>query len=52
MIIQGLYHTPFLAAEWMTYCTVVEELNEEHCDDVIALWNGIQDRTPLQSRIA
>ena len=34
------------------YCTVVEELSGEHCDKLIAFWNGIQNLTPQLSLIA
>ena len=49
MVIPGLYLMPFLAAEWRTYCTAMEEQNGEHCDYVIAFENRIQDYIPQLS---
>jgi uncharacterized phage-associated protein len=50
--IPGFSHTPLLAAEWLTYRTVVEELHNEPCDDVLAFWHGMHERTPQLALIA
>ena len=51
MKIPGLYNKPFHGVEWRIYCTVLEDINGEHCDDTIAFWNKIQDHTSQLSLI-